>query len=61
MTARPTRPLNPLLMIAIIAVPVPLVLGLLWPGHARSTRQAGFVYAGAHVVMAVVAVVVGLE
>ena len=60
MTARPARPLNPFLMIAIIAVPVPLVLGLLWPGHARSTRQAGFVYAGAHVLLAVIGEVVGL-
>ena len=54
------RPLNPFLMIAIIALPVPLVLGLLWPGHARSTRVAGFVYAGAHVLLAAVALVVGL-
>lgn len=60
MTAPRARHLNPFLSIAIVAVPVVFVWGLLWPGHARSTRRAGFVYAGAHVMLAVIGVLAGL-
>ena len=59
MTASHSRRVSPLLATAIIAVPLVFVWLLLLPGFARSTRQAGFVFAGAHVVVAVIYAVFG--
>lgn len=59
MTASRVRHVSPLLATAIIAVPVVFVWMLLLPGFARSTRQAGFVYFGAQVLVAVIYAVFG--
>ena len=74
MTAPRARHLNPFLAIAIVAVPVVFVWGLLWPGSFDMLRRAmlgrrgglpfdrlrrAFVYAGAHVMVAVIGVLVG--
>ena len=59
MTASRTRHVSPLLAIAIIAVPLVFVWVLLLPGFARSTRRAGFVFAGANVLVAVIYAVFG--
>ena len=50
-----SRPINLLLMFAILALPVLFVWLLLLPGYARSTRTAAFVYAFGYPLLSIVA------
>ena len=43
--AAEARPINPLLMLGLIALPLVFVWVLFLPGYARSTRVAVFIYA----------------